>query len=202
MSAQSLCRLRPTRKTARLRPGASAFAGFDTTSPARKNRHQTTVQQREARRWGRKRSRQSPRLGVAAIASSGAAMAQAESYPDRPIHFVAPYNRRDGRPDGAGSGGSGRENSRPAGGDREPRRGGGLGRHRLRVGRPLRRRLALLPRRPPLPLPAAARAPPTNGGRGSRPLRAERRRATGRMPATAGTAKSPGCRSPASARRC
>jgi tripartite-type tricarboxylate transporter receptor subunit TctC len=27
-----------------------------------------------------------------AIASSGAAMAQAESYPDRPIHFVAPYN--------------------------------------------------------------------------------------------------------------
>ncbi|MGH6914850.1 MAG: Bug family tripartite tricarboxylate transporter substrate binding protein [Geminicoccales bacterium] len=27
-----------------------------------------------------------------AIASSGAAMAQAESYPDRPIHFIAPYN--------------------------------------------------------------------------------------------------------------
>ncbi|MGH6896453.1 MAG: Bug family tripartite tricarboxylate transporter substrate binding protein [Geminicoccaceae bacterium] len=27
-----------------------------------------------------------------AIVSSGAAMAQAESYPDRPIHFIAPYN--------------------------------------------------------------------------------------------------------------
>jgi tripartite-type tricarboxylate transporter receptor subunit TctC len=31
-------------------------------------------------------------IWVAAIGSSGAAMAQAESYPDRPIHFVAPYN--------------------------------------------------------------------------------------------------------------
>jgi Tripartite tricarboxylate transporter family receptor len=139
---------------------------------------------------------------VAAIASSGAAMAQAESYPDRPIHFVAPYNPGgtvdptarvlgeavakilgqpvviENRAGAAGSVGTDYASAGPCGAGP--------------LSFPARRCLS------PRPQGHHRRMV---GGEAGRCERSERR-ATGRMPATAGTAKSPGCRSPASARRC